>query len=52
MDRTNTSKLRKFTHTTIDVVVRYGLGGLVLYGLLGGIYFAITKGITDFGVYL
>ena len=50
MDNTRTNKLRKFTHTTIDIVVRYGLGGLVLYGLLGGIYFSLTKGIIDFGV--
>ena len=45
MDRTNTSKLRKFTHTTIEVVIKYGLSGIVLYGIFGGIYFAITKGI-------
>ena len=52
MDNINNSKLRKFTHITIDIVVRYGLGGLVLYGLLGGVYFSLTQGITDFGVYL
>ena len=45
MDNTNNSKLRKFTHTTIEVVIKYGLSGIVLYGVLGGIYFAITKGI-------
>ncbi len=45
MDRTNTSKLRKFTHTTIEVVIKYGLSGIVLYGILGGIYFAMTQGI-------
>ena len=45
MDNTNTGNLRKFTHTTIDVVIKYGLSGIVLYGILGGIYHAITKGI-------
>ena len=38
---------RNFTHTAIEVVVRYGLGGLVLYGVIGGIYFAMTQGIKN-----
>ena len=45
MDNTNTGKLRKFTHTTIEVVIKYGLSGLVLYGFISGIYNAITQGI-------
>ena len=29
-----------------------GLLGTIVYGILGGIYFAVTRGITDFGVYV
>ena len=47
MDNTRTSKLRKFTHTTIEVVIKYGLTGIVLYGFIGGLYFAMTQGIKN-----
>lgn len=44
--------MRKFTHKTIDIAVRYGLGSIVLYGIVAGIYFMITRGVNDFGVYM
>ena len=47
VDNTRTSKLRKFTHTTIEVVIKYGLTGIVLYGFIGGLYFAMTQGIKN-----
>ena len=46
---------RKFTHKVIKIAIKiamYGMTALVGYGILGGIYFASTRGITDFGVYL
>ena len=46
---------RKFTHRVIKIafkIAMYGMTALVGYGILGGIYFASTRGITDFGVYL
>ena len=43
---------RKFTHTVIDITIKIILGGTAMYGVIGGLYFALTKGLTDFGVYL
>ncbi len=43
---------RKFTHTVIDITVKIILGGTAMYGVIGGLYFALTRGLTDFGVYL
>ena len=46
---------RKFTHKVIAITIKlamYGLSGIAAYGILGGIYFALTRGINDFGVYL
>ena len=46
---------RKFTHKVINLafkVAMYGMTTLVGYGIIGGIYFALTRGINDFGVYL
>ena len=46
---------RKFTHRVIKIafkIAMYGMTALVGYGILGGMYFALTRGINDFGVYL
>ena len=43
---------RKFHHTVIEVAIKAILISTVLYGVFGGIYFAITKGINDFGFYM
>tara|TARA_B100001250_G_C19814586_1_gene797625 strand:- start:3479 stop:3625 length:147 start_codon:yes stop_codon:yes gene_type:complete len=46
---------RKFTHKVIEITMKlamYGLSGIAAYGILGGLYFAITRGINDFGVYM
>ena len=43
---------RKFTHTVIDITVKIILGCTAMYGVIGGLYFTLTRGITDFGVYL
>ena len=43
---------RKFHHKVIDIAIKVGLLGTKVYGILGGIYFAVTRGITDFGVYV
>ena len=43
---------RKFHHTVIDIAIKISLVGVVAYGIFGGLYFAITRGITDFGFYM
>ena len=46
---------RKFTHKVIAITIKlvtYGLSAVAAYGILGGLYFAVTRGINDFGVYL
>jgi len=45
-------KNRKFHHKVIIIGVKATLIGTVLYGIIGGMYFAITRGITDFGFYM
>jgi uncharacterized protein YneF (UPF0154 family) len=43
---------RKFQHKVIDITIKITLISCVLYGVIGGIYFAATKGIVDFGFYM
>jgi hypothetical protein len=43
---------RKFHHKVIDIAIKAILVGIVAYGVFGGIYFAATKGIVDFGFYI
>ena len=43
---------RKFTHTVIDITIKIILGGTAMYGVIGGLYLALTRGLTDFVVYL
>jgi hypothetical protein len=45
-------KNRKFHHKVIDITIKATLIGTALYGIIGGIYFAITRGINDFGFYM
>ena len=45
-------KDRKFQHKIIDITIKVSLIGITLYGIFGGIYFAITRGINDFGFYM
>ena len=42
---------RKFHHKVIDIAIKATLIGFTLYGIFGGVYFAITRGITDVGFY-
>ena len=43
---------RKFHHKAIELAIKISLVGIVAYGIFGGMYFAITRGITDFGFYM
>jgi len=46
---------RKFTHKVINIAIKiavYGLTAVVGYGIIGGVYFALTQGVKDFGIYM
>jgi len=43
---------RKFQHKVIDITIKATLIGFTLYGIFGGMYFAMTRGIVDFGFYM
>ena len=43
---------RKFHHKAIIFAIKATMISAVLYGLIGGVYLALTQGIRDFGIYM
>jgi len=43
---------RKFHHKAITFAIKATMISAVLYGIIGGVYFALTQGIRDFGIYM